>query len=239
MQSLTAGASLSGSEPKSSTFARLGRLSILIKLARLGLDFVSATLFARLMDPSDFGVYAIALSASVILALPGEAGMAQLAIREVARGRVSGDWAGLKGLIHFANSLVAALSIGVVLIAAIALHFLSGRIGARQTLAIASILGAVVLGSLANTRSGILRGFGSAVISQIPEQLMRPGTMILVALAAPILGIPPLSPKTTAWLCVGASAVAFVVGTLLLRRAIKTAFPMDAAGVERRIESRA
>lgn len=88
------------SEPgRPGAFARLGQLSILVKVARLGLGFVSTWLLARmLMTKADFGLYATALSASVLMALPGEAGMSQLAIREVVRRRVMRVGGGMKDL---------------------------------------------------------------------------------------------------------------------------------------------
>src|SRR5512142_1401779 len=63
--------------------------SMALKLANAGFTFVSAVLLARLMGPSEYGVYSYVYALVTLLSVPSEFGLPTLVIRETARGMAS------------------------------------------------------------------------------------------------------------------------------------------------------
>lgn len=192
-------------------------LSLAIKICRFGLGLVSAALLARIMSPHDYGIYAYALTIATLLAIPGEAGMPQLVIREVARARAAGDKDKIRGVVFFANSTVAALSLATVALAGLGILIFRDAMDAQLALVIGLVLISVFLGSLANVRGAILRGLGSPIVSQLPEQIIRPTTLVMLAVAC-LVAFSTITAVDSMIIFVLATAVSFVFGVIFLFR---------------------
>jgi len=197
-----------------------GLSSMSLKIARIALGMVSTWLLTRWMQQDDFGLYSLALSLSVLLAIPGEAGIPQFVTREIARKRILGDAPGLRSVVRFANAVVIGLTIITAAAACTVLWIGPFDLDRHVSLTITVVLLAVLLGSLSNTRAGIMRGLGYPLLSQVPEQLVRPAAMIALSVAVIFTGT-ALSATTAITLYVGASAIAFVFGSALLYRRLR------------------
>ena len=195
---------------------KLGSTSVSIRIGRMGLGVLSNAALARLMAPHDFGVLAFAIATTTLIAIPGEGGMTSLATREVVKKRVSNDLPGLRGFIYFANATVLSLSLTSVLIAALIVGILWTVSPDVRYPTLMVTLGSVIFGPMANTRAGILRGLGSPILSQIPEQIIRPGMLTLIAATAFFLGYRSIAPEWGAAMYLTSSAIAFAVGTAVL-----------------------
>lgn len=194
--------------------------SLAIKICRFGLGLISAALLARIMSPHDYGIYSYALVIATLLAIPGEAGMPQLVIREVARARASDDKSKIRGVVFFANATVAILSVCTVALAGGGLLLFHEALDAQLALVMALVLISVFLGSLANVRGAILRGLGSPILSQIPEQIIRPGTLVLLAVGC-LIAFTTITALDAMIIFVTASAVSFALGAALLYSAYR------------------
>ncbi len=148
-------------------------MSIVVRIAALGLGFLQAVLTARLLGPEGYGTVAVALSITAIIATCAMLGFGPFAVREVARLSVRADWSDLRGFLRFsglavfgasiiAGAAIAALALGTELFDA---HF-------RREIAIASIL-VLPLAMLMYFR-GVLQGFGQLLAAQLPGDLLRP-----------------------------------------------------------------
>jgi O-antigen/teichoic acid export membrane protein len=199
--------------------ARLSALSVGLKMVRFVLGIGSSALLTRLMPIHDYGIYAYALVIATLLAIPGEAGMPNLAMREIARARTDGDQARLRGMVTFANLTVLLLTLTMGAVAAVVLWLLSSRLPPVLLVTMSVAYPALLLGALANTRAGIQRGLGSPLLSQLPEQIIRPGAMILFSLALWLIVGRRLSAPEAMIAYALASATAFGIGAVLLYRA--------------------
>ena len=202
---------------------RLSGQSLGLRVVRFVLGIGSAALLTRLMSLHDYGVYAYTLVIATLLAIPGEAGMPNLVMREIARARVDGDMPRVRGIVRFANLTVLLLTLAMAAIAGLVLWLAQDRIPEvfRWTLAI--VFPAILFGALANTRAGILRALGSPMLAQIPEQIVRPAAIIVFALAAWAIVGGQIDPLMGIIGYVGASSCAFLLGTVLLTRSYRAA----------------
>lgn len=202
--------------------ARLSSYSVGLKIVRFALGIGSAALLTRLMPIHDYGIYAYTLVVAALLAIPGEAGMPNLVLREIARARVDDDVPRIRGIVLFANLTVLTLTLAMAIGAGLVLWFAADRIPAIFRWTIFAVMPALLLGALANTRAAVQRALGDPLSSQLPEQIVRPAALIAASVAI--------------WLIVGgrmtafegvigysiASGVAFIVGGNLLYRTWRT-----------------
>lgn len=191
-----------------------------LQIISMGLGFLTGLLLARLLGAAGYGAYAYALSWIAVLGVPAVLGLDTLLVRDVAAYRVRSSWGLTSGLLRRANQAVMLVSITLAGLAALVAWALSDRFdaGVLPTLLVALVL--LPLVSLVRLRQAALRGLQQVVLGQVPETLVRP--FLFLALTGGIFfyfgdGFVP------AWamvLNVVVTGVAFVVGTLLLRRAI-------------------
>ncbi|MFN4354440.1 flippase [Parvibaculum sp.] len=189
--------------------------SLAIKLAHTLLVFAVAVTLARLMGPDGYGIYAFALAIVTLAALPAQAGLPQLIVRETARAHAEEDWARMRGLWQWANRLVMVLSVLLAAAVGVAIS-IQEPTDRTSVLAIATLLVPVL--ALAHIRAASLRGLRHVIYGQLPESVIRPLTLlILVGIAWLILPLEALSdPVLIMTLYVSAASVAFVAGAAML-----------------------
>lgn len=177
------------------------------------LALITTSLLARTLGPDGFGNYTFAFSLAMLLAIPTQAGLPILVLREVARYHAQEKWGYMNGLLRAANRLAAFLS---VTIAGGALIVVSMLEATREDLMLYVFAFALIpLLALGNVRGATLQGLRHVVLGQIPENLFRP-VVLLVCIAGVLFGGGQLTPKSTmAWHAL-ASCLAVVIGALLL-----------------------
>lgn len=198
--------------------ARLSSQSLGLKIIRFVLGIGSAALLTRLMPIHDYGIYAYTLVIAALLAIPGEAGMPNLVMREIARARVDENLPRIRGIVRFANLTVLSLTLIMAGMTGIVLWAAYDRISPALHWSLVIVFPAILFGALANTRAGIQRGLGSPIASQLPEQIIRPGAIIVFALLGWAIVGHRFDAVTGIIGFVLASATAFVTGTVLLYR---------------------
>jgi O-antigen/teichoic acid export membrane protein len=198
--------------------ARLSSLSVGLKIVRFLLGMASSVLLTRLMSIEQYGIYAYALVVAALLAIPGEAGMPNLAMREIARARVDDDLSRVRGMAVFASLTVLAFTLAMAVIAVLLLWVAGDRVSPVLRMALLLVLPAVLFGALANTRAGVQRALGGPLSSQVPEQLVRPAALIGVTLLIWLIAGDRFGAIDGVISYVVASAIAFAVGVMLLRR---------------------
>lgn len=180
--------------------------------------FVLAVLLARFLGSRDYGIYALAFAWSTLLGVPAILGLNTFLVRGIAVYEVKKQWSLMKGLLFRTNQLVLLTSTTIAVGGAIvAVTLLSPSY--RGPFCVAMLL--VPLTALTLLRQGAMQAFGRVVRGQLPEYLIRPVLIILGVLALELVG--RLTPTTALGANVAGVAVAFVVGALLLRRALPNA----------------
>ena len=195
--------------------------SLGIKAIQAALRFALAVIIARLLGSEGYGVYAFSLALLMLVAIPAQAGVPQLLVRETAKARNNEDWSLMRGLWRWGNSAVFALSAFSVLTVGGILALLSDSAAAGRVSTITIGIGLIPLIALANLRSACLRGLGQVVWGQLPENVFRPLLLLILVIAWLVAFEPPngLTPSAVMGLHVTAATVTFFAGWVMLLRA--------------------
>ncbi|HEM45577.1 MAG TPA: hypothetical protein ENO23_00865, partial [Alphaproteobacteria bacterium] len=194
-----------------------------LRVTNAGLALLISVLLARLLGPSGYGIYAFAYAVVMLLALPTQAGLPTLLVREVARYEERGRWDLIAGLLRRSNQTVGLLALLVGGTAMVVVFAFVRDPGDAQVVTFLWALTLLPLMALGNLRGATLRGLRRVVQGQLPEFLVRPGLFLLALLVALLLGSVlvssfELTPQLAMALHAGAAFVAFIIGVWLLRR---------------------
>lgn len=155
-------------------------VSLVIRVAGIGLGVVQAILTARLLGPDGYGAIAFVLSISMIAATVVLAGTEMLAVREVAKYSAERDFLGLRGFLRAIRiMLVGAIVLGVAAMA-ILLANLTLAEEFRRVIIYAIVIFPIL--ALVLQFQGVLCGLGHTALSQIPFLFLRP--LVLVGVLA-------------------------------------------------------
>lgn len=191
-------------------------LGVAERLCGLGI----AVLLARGLSPSDYGIYAFTLATVVLLTLPFERGIAQLAVREVAQRKAAGDGAGIWAFARWSAraAAIGMCATGCILLIMAALLPKWVEAAAPSALLLGLLVGAttVPLGVAA----GLLRGLGWPRLAKVPSALGRPGLFLVL-----LFVLPWASPAAALALHGAAAGVAAVWVALALWRRMPPAAP--------------
>jgi O-antigen/teichoic acid export membrane protein len=182
-----------------------------------GLSFATAILLARLLAKQGYGLYTFAFAWASFLIIPALAGLDQFLVRGIARYDVESNLQHMKGLLRRANQIVLLTSgtiAGIGCIVSIAL--LSPTL--RGPICVAMLL--IPITSLTLLRQGTMQAIGRVVTGQFPEYVIAPLLILAGIGLLAWIGRGTLTATTALGTYVTGTAIAFVVGTLLLRRAL-------------------
>lgn len=217
------------SEPKLSParqFLRASGTMALLYAAATGLTFAVGVLLAQMLGPRGYGFYALAMTTGTLVGLVTEFGLPVLAMRETGAARASGDWGRLRGLLHWADRTVLALSV-VLIAATVAGYYLFQPEGGSAYLA--TLIWAVAMVpfvAIAKLRSFVLIALDHVLASQAPTMLLRP-LLFLAGCAAWLWWAGTLTAQAA--MAVQAIGAALVLGVIaLLYRRSKPAELRDA-----------
>jgi O-antigen/teichoic acid export membrane protein len=189
-------------ELASGPIARASALSLVIRVAGLGLSFAQAVLTARLLGAEGYGTIAVAMAVVQVVGTICVFGLPSLAVREIPAAMASGDFARTAAFLRY--SLVAVLAFSATVgtglaIVAGATQWVSPEY--RMVLEIGALL--LLPGAILALIAGSAQGFGRVVLTQVPVQLMRPAAMVLVMAVVATAGL-SFSPVDYMWSVVGA-----------------------------------
>ncbi len=189
-----------------------------LRLLNMPLMLLSSVLLARALGPENFGVYSFVLSLIALIGLPTRAGLPTLLIRETAKSHVQQNWALMNGLLKLSDRLVLVFSVVVVLLAGLAMHWFWTDADTTQGSTFLWALCLIPLLALANIRTGMLRGLRWVVISQVPEQIIRPAALICM-LSIALLAGNSITAITAIQFNIAGAALAFVFAAYALTKA--------------------
>jgi O-antigen/teichoic acid export membrane protein len=182
-----------------------------------GLGFVIAVLLARLLGQGNYGTYTFALAWASFLAIPALVGFDQFLVRGIALYEVRHEWPLMKGLLRRANQIVLLTSVSIAIVGcAVSLLWLSGSL--QGSFCVAMVL--VPVTALTFLRQGAMRAFGRVVSGQFPEYIVAPLLILTFVGILALMGGGALTSVSALGAYVVGTAVAFVVGAVLLRRAL-------------------
>ena len=165
----------------------------LVKGSGLVLAFAVVATLARVLGPAEFGVYAYVLALVSLIAVPAQLGLPTLVIRETARIQQGGDWGVLKGLWRWSSGFTAGLTLLVLLACLVGVFAFSAGVPEGYVPVLLWGLGLVPLVAWGNLQGAALTGLRKVVQGQLPENVLRPG-ILLILLVAGILLWPTFEP---------------------------------------------
>jgi O-antigen/teichoic acid export membrane protein len=152
---------------------------LIIRGSNLALVLATGVLLARILGPSEYGVYAFVLAIISLLAVLGAFGLPELMTRNIATYLQTKDYGRLAGLSVRSLQLTIVVSLVFSIITVIWL-LLDGALDFALWMAII-ISFLVPIQALSAIRGGALRGLGFVKVSQLPEMLLQP-TAFLIAI---------------------------------------------------------
>ena len=181
------------------------------------MTFVLAVLLARFLGGAGYGHYALAFAWASLLMTPAILGLNTFLVRGVAVYEVREQWTLMKGLLLRANQLVFLASTTIAVAGTIIAVTTLSSVD-RGPFCVAMLL--VPITTLTLLRQGAMQALGRVVSGQLPEYLIRPLLIIAGVLALEFVGSGLLTPTTAMGANVVGVAVAFVIGAVLLKRAL-------------------
>ena len=155
-------------------FLRSSGTMVALYAGATGLTFAVGVLLAHMLGPRGYGFYALAMTTGTLVGLVTEFGLPVLAMRETGAARVSGDWGRLRGLLHWADRTVLALS-ALLIVATLAGYSLFQPAGGSAYLG--TLIWAVAMVpfvAIAKLRSFVLIALDHVLASQAPTMILRP-----------------------------------------------------------------
>lgn len=185
--------------------------SVIIKFGSALFTFLNGVLLARLLTVEGFGLFVLALSTAMILAVPASLGLPNLITRYISKYEVDNDLSAIKGLLIQSNSFVAYSTLVIYAISA-ALYWLWWH-SLDPVLVHTMLYGFLIIplmgyGAL---RAASLRGMKLIILAELPDTLVRNSLMTLGILVCTIMGA-SLTPVSAMQLMVLATAFGFVLG---------------------------
>lgn len=191
-----------------------------LKVAFTILSFMVTVVLARALGPDGYGIYAHVLALIMLLAIPAQVGLPTLLLRQLARYNVDEKWPLMRGILRWSNRFVVVISLVLMAIAGSIAWWTAAGTDPQKLATFACALGLIPLIALVNIRGAALRGLHHVLAGQLPEQLLRPGLLLLCLAAMLVVDWDWLTPASAMALHVLAAGVAFVVGLVLLRNAL-------------------
>ncbi len=194
------------------------RSTFAIRVAAVGLEFLSLLVIARLLDAQDYGLYALAMTLVAIFAVPAAVGFDRLVIRELAAFQALGDWPHAHGLLRRSFFIVLGASAAAAVAAWLAGRLILEPRGADAIAALLVAAALVPLLALARLRQAALQGLGHVNAGLAPEFLLQPAIVILLAAIAALWPAIPRGATLAVGFQFAAAAAALLVGAWFLRR---------------------
>lgn len=208
--------------------------ALLVSAAAVPIGLAVQVLIARLLGVEQFGLYALVMTAVMVLAVLAKLGLQPASVRYVSAYVARADWRALRGFLRWSAraSMLAALTLSLAVLAA-------AHLGARYgvaTHASAWLVGAVLLPLVvrAQLQGAVLRALRRVLLAEMsqklaPRILIGTGALALLASGANAVGAPVmLALAACAWALLG----------LWLGRSARAALPAPARGADERHHER-
>lgn len=198
--------------------ARLTSVNMVVRIMAMALMMATSVALARLLGPSEFGVYGYALTVISLASMPAILGLPTLATRETAKFRALGQAGNIDILMRWCAivALIAGVTATLLIIGFALLRDPEISTKLTRTMLIGSPL--ILLVAWLRIIAAKTRGFDKVAYSQIPEAVVRPLLICFAALALFYgLGWAPLS-ETALVMNVSATAIAGVFAMIAIKR---------------------
>jgi len=162
------------------SLVRDGLASLLLKVLHAGLALAVTILLARILGPTEFGVYSFVFAFVTLVAIPIQFGLPILVVRETAAAQASADWNKISAVWFWARNLILIGSAIALLGGGLALYLTWNSIALFARWTFVWALPLVPLLALAGLHGAALRGFHRVLVGQLPDHVLRLGILIFL-----------------------------------------------------------
>jgi O-antigen/teichoic acid export membrane protein len=192
------------------------RSTLAIRAVAVGLEFLSLLALARLLDAHDYGSYALAMTLVATFAVPAVLGFDRLAVREIAAFQALSDWPHAHGVLRRSFQIVLGASAVAACATWIAGKLVLGHADADATRALLFAAALVPLLALARLRQAALQGLGHVNAGLVPEYLLQPSIVIVLAAVTALWPASTSSATLAVGFQLAAAVGALMIGAWLL-----------------------
>jgi O-antigen/teichoic acid export membrane protein len=164
--------------------------SFALRTSQIGLTFLTTVLLARILGPTNYGVYAYALAIIMLLSMPIQMGLPDLVVRETAKYSSKNQPEFVLGIWIWSQKIILLFSTGAIIIIGPFLVWWQGGLNtlSGQTLTLALI--SIPINAFSYLWSAILRGFKKIAMGLLPELVLLP-LSLLILLGIALILLPP------------------------------------------------
>lgn len=193
--------------------------TLALNVSTVVLNFGLVVLLTRVLGARAYGAYASALAWSGLLTAIGMLGLTPLIVRQLAAYETHAAWGLLRGLLRrVTQAVVLASAVALIAAAAVGTLVYAGRPELLHPFWIALALGPLL--SLTSIRQAAMQGLGRVVAGRLPETVVAPLLVLVLSGGAALVLGDAFGAGVAVALQVAATIVAFLLGGILLRRAL-------------------
>jgi len=187
-----------------------------VKIGGAGIAFFIQIWLARLLEVSQYGIYIYVLAWTNFLLLFAKAGMDVAVVRYIPIYLRNQDWGLFRGLISDSLRKVLLFSVCISASMLLVTYSLAEQIGREQmyTFWVASVL--LPMLSITSLRNGALQGMRYVVRAQVPEAIIRPLMLGILASIMYLYLEGDFNSVHAMYSNIAAAGLAFLVGTYWL-----------------------
>lgn len=204
-----------GTRPNSPS-VKSGISSLVINVSNKAIILLTGILLIRVMGKSQYGTYTYVLSILGVLSIPAEYGIANLLVRETAKGISNQDHSTISGSWKWSLYFSLIFSGAILLLSLLGVLFVKDQFDQIEITTF--IIGMVLLPFhlLVFIGSGALRGLNKVIIGQLPDLIIIPGLFVFLFFAGNYLTSIELNASSTMALRLGATIIALLCVVLFL-----------------------
>jgi len=168
-----------------STKSRLVRGGIgvaITKLSHMLITFLISMILARSLGADGYGIYAFVFAVAMALAIPTQFGLPQLVTRETAKADSDKQWALMRGLWRWSMSTGMLASLAIALVVWFLLLIWGGYLEEQKHATLLLALWLIPLINLCSIQGAALTGLRRVVLGQFPQNVLRPGLLLIFIL---------------------------------------------------------
>ena len=194
---------------------RGGSIALFLSLFGIGLGLITNLLLARLLGPTDFGRYAIAISWATLLVVPVTFGMDFVILRFVPGYEKEGHDSTIRHLLKFVSLLLLGLSVISLGVLGVVATLAPGSLGVEGLLSILTVGLLTITQAALVVFSAFFRAIRSFFFSQFYQHIVRSILMLIgIGILAILAAVDPKNALSVSALA-SLTAVAFLVAHLL------------------------
>lgn len=192
--------------------------TLVLKVGSSGFALLTSLVLARSLGATGLGTFSYAIAWANILVIPAVFGLDVLLVREVAALSTTAGWAEMRALVGWTARVVGSLSV-VIVVVATGIVLVSTRDDPQLGYALMIAVASIPFRSFADMFQGALRGLRHVIAAQLPNTVVRPGLLAVLAVMASLLAGSRFSAMWALWLYLLAALAAFGIGGLQMWRA--------------------